>query len=58
MDRVLDTSQYHLRLSVSILKVKVIQCHEVRERSNSCCLGGVVNVFGQFFFLSRTQKGP
>ena len=34
MDRVWDTSKYHPKLSVSILKVKVIQGHEVKERSN------------------------
>ena len=34
MDRVWDTSKYHPKLSVSIFKVKVIQGHEVKERSN------------------------
>ena len=34
MDRVWDTSKYHPKLSVSIFKVKVIQSHEVKERSN------------------------
>ena len=34
MDRVWDTSKYHPNLSVSIFKVKVIQSHEVKERSN------------------------
>ena len=34
MDRVWDTSKYHPKLSVSILKVKAIQGHEVMERSN------------------------
>ena len=33
MDRVWDTSKYHPKLSVSIL-VKIIQGHEVKERSN------------------------
>ena len=34
MDRVWDTSKYDFNLSVSIFKVKVIQGHEVKERSN------------------------
>ena len=34
MDRVWDTSKYDPKLSVSIFKVKVIQGHEVKERSN------------------------
>ena len=34
MDCVLDTSKYHPKLSVSIFKVRVIQGHEVKERSN------------------------
>ena len=33
-DRIWETSKYHSKLSVSILKVKVIQGHEVKERSN------------------------
>ena len=34
MDRIWDTSRYHPKLSVSIFKVKVIQGHKVKERSN------------------------
>ena len=34
MDRVWDTSKYDPKLSVNIFKVKVIQGHEVEERSN------------------------
>ena len=34
IDRVWDTSRYHPKLSLSILKVKVIQGHEVKESSN------------------------
>ena len=34
MNRIWDTSKYHPKLSVSIFKVKVIQGHEVKERSN------------------------
>ena len=34
MDRVWDTSKYHPKPWVSIFKVKVIQDHEGRERSN------------------------
>ena len=34
MDCVWDTSKYHPKLSVSIFKVKVIQGHEFKERSN------------------------
>ena len=34
MDLVWDTSKYHPKLSVNILKDKVIQCHEFKERSN------------------------
>ena len=34
MDRAWDTSKYRPELSVSIFKVKVIQGHEVEERSN------------------------
>ena len=34
MDRVWDTYKHHPNLSGSIFKVKVIQCHEVKKRSN------------------------
>ena len=34
MDRVWNTSKYHPKLSMSIFNVKVIQGHEVKERSN------------------------
>ena len=34
MAHVWDTSNYHPKLLVSIFKVKVIQGHEVKERSN------------------------
>ena len=34
MDRVCGTFKYHLELSVSIFKVKVIEGHEVKGRSN------------------------
>ena len=34
MDGVWDTSKYDHKLSVSIFKVKVIEGHEVKERSN------------------------
>ena len=34
MDRVRDTSKYHPELSVTIFKVKVVQDHKVKERSN------------------------
>ena len=34
IDRDWDTSKYHPKLSVSILKFKVIEGHEVKERLN------------------------
>ena len=34
MDRVWDTSWYDSKISVSIFKIKVIQGHEFKERSN------------------------
>ena len=40
MDRVWDISKYDHKLSVSIFKVKVIQGHDVKKRSNLKCMFG------------------
>ena len=50
-DRVWDTSKYHPKLSVSIFKVKVIQGHKAKERSNwkFCVLAAWYTFLGELF---------
>ena len=57
MDRVWDTSKYHPKLSVSVLKFKVIQGHEVNERPHWKFHVWVAwYMFFLVIFPSRTRK--
>ena len=57
MDRVWGTSKYDPNLSMSTFKVKVIQGHEVKERSNSkFYVWGACYMFLGQFFVKNTKK--
>ena len=59
MDRVWDTSRYHPKLFVSIFKVKVIQGHEVKGRSNrKFCVWAACYMFLCQFLRQKRENGP
>ena len=58
MDRVWDTSKHHPKVSVSILKVKVIQGHELKERSNWKCYVWAAWCMLGHFFVKNAKNDP